>query len=241
MKYLSFEERGKLAETIVELIGDYHISTKENNELEKEIIYQRLGVELLKLTESCKYLIKLRYNDPKEKDYLCADDINLCIYDTVIEIIKNIENNKFDPSTSNDPIAATIAYTKQYLKNRLLNQIKKESKKRANEFSYDIEINEEGNEIILDKIPDQRTGYDTERQVYIDSLFDEIIHILENISNLPKEKDFINYLFIQKILGNEYKKNEIANILGCSPSYVTKKEKELKKKILPELKKVLDQ
>lgn len=227
MKQYTHEDRGELASELISLTYEYRSLHDAGDILEQANTRSRIADVALHLCQSVFTLIPV-YDKLSHSEMLRYDGFEDCILDAALILMDKICNMEYDPGAKKDSSGAMINYAKLILMGQTQNLTRKINNKRINELSYNVEINDEDHLEMVDTLVADNNPNDEVLDKY---MMEKIIQILEEFSDVDKDQQFINLLFVNKLKGYELTNKEISEIMGCSPAYVVKKTKQLRSKL----------
>lgn len=227
MKYYTHEERGELAKELIALTYEYRDLNEAGDILEQANTRSRIANVALNLCQAVFALVPT-YGKLSHSEMLNCDGFEDCILDSALILMDKICNMEYDPGAKKDSTGAMINFAKMIIFGQTQNLMRKLNTKQRNETSFNVEINSEDHLEMLDTLESDENVND---EVIDNYMMNKIIKILQEFSDVDKDQQFINLLFVDKIKGCELSNKEIAEIMGCSPAYVVKKTKQLRSKL----------
>lgn len=232
------KERDTYLQELADLLKERDIAIEEGDCIQQQLLIPPISEKLYVLSFS---IISFAKNRSNVHDRFAREDL---ASETAIKVMSDFIDLKFDAKQSQYALGAIFNYIRSVAEGKISNYMKKKefSAVKSGEedgqdssprlISYDQKINEEGSSSLLDMYASDAN--DPVKELDSQYLFNDLMEILNDLVDLEKSntgKQIINLTFIEKLKGNEIKKNRIAEILGCSPSFVSKKEREVMKKL----------
>lgn len=162
-----------------------------------------------------------------EIDYICKSineiDRGDILSESLRVLLNKIDNNEYDPYYNET--SRFTAFVKTIIKGQYSNYIKK--LKNESEHLDRNFINDDG-VLIETGIGDLEDNYfSPEKNIHQEEIIDIILSIAKN----DEERNFINIVFIERVLNDDISNKEIASMFGWSEAYVSKRIKQLKERL----------